>query len=115
MKVALVFQNNQISQQFGHSEGFKIYNLDENKQILSTKTIMNSGIKGGEIAHLLSSYEVDIIIVGGIGENAKSNLEAQNIDVILGAFGEVSKVIDDYCHNSLQLKKDMLHKKRCCQ
>lgn len=114
MKVALVFQNDQISQQFGQSEGFKIYDLDENKQIRSSKTIINSGIKGGEIAHLLSSYDVDIIIVGGIGENAKNNLEAQNIDVILGAFGDISKVIDDYCHDSLQLKDGMLHKQHSC-
>lgn len=110
MKVALVFQNDQISQQFGQSQGFKIYDLDENKQILSSKTIMNSGIKGCEIANLLSSYEVNAIIVGGIGENAKRNLETQNIVVILGAVGEISKVIEDYCHNSLHLNEEVPHK-----
>ncbi len=103
MKIAIVFENNQVSQHYGQSQGFKIFDLDDKKNIISSETIFNSGIKGCEMASLFASYDVDTVIVGGIGENAKRNLEEHDMNVILGAYGEVSKVIDDYCHHTLKL------------
>lgn len=103
MKVAIVFSKDTVSQHFGHSEGFKIYDLDDKKNIVGEETIMNTGIKGCEMANLFASYDVNTVIVGGIGEHAVRNLEEQDISVILGAEGPVTDVIFDFCHDSLKL------------
>jgi len=110
MKFAIVFQKDQISQHYGLSDGFKMYDLDDNNQIISSKTILNSGIKGCEMAQLFAAYEISTVIVREIGENAKKNLEEQDIHVIMGASGNLSEIIDDFCHKSLKLNNTTPHR-----
>ena len=102
MIIALVFQGNHISRNYGRSEGVKIYNISNNK-IVSTKTIMNADIKGGEIASLLAAYNVEIVIVGGIGEFALQNLHSLKIKVISGIEGEINHVLKNFCENNINM------------
>lgn len=106
MKVAIPKDGNLVSSHFGQSEGFLILKI-ENHKIIYTKTIMNGGLKGCELARLLSEYNVDTIIVGGIGEDAKNNIEKYNIKVLLGANGNIDKIIKEYVEGYLLLNNEV--------
>ena len=99
MRISVVFSGNLISPHYGCSEGIKIYNIDEFGNITKFKTIMNAGIKGREIASLLSYYNVETVIVDGIGENAKQNLQKYNIRVIEGISGNILQAIEKLISN----------------
>ncbi len=103
MKVAIFKKGDQVYQHFGQSEWIVIYELDENKKVISSKEIGNGGITGCEMANLLTTYQVDTVIVGGIGENAKKHLEEENINLIFGVHGKVTDVINNFSHDTLQL------------
>ena len=102
MKIAVFKQGNKVSQHFGHSEGFMVYELDQN-QIKSSQEVSNNGAKGCQMASFLKENGINKVIVGGIGENAKSHLDENNIELILGAYGHIDDVIHDYCNNELKL------------
>lgn len=106
MKIAVPKDGNLISSHFGHSEGFVVFEID-NDTIKSQKTIMNGDLKGREMAILLADYHVDTMIVGGIGENAKNNLEKNKIKVLVGANGNIDKIIQDYIDGNLFLNNEV--------
>lgn len=79
MKIAIVCDNNRVSQHFGKSEGFYVY--DENN-----KTYYKS--KGhGEIPNMLADLGIDFVACGGIGDCALKSLQEKNIKVFHGLEG----------------------------
>ena len=107
MKIALAIKGNNISMHYGHSEGFAIYEVNDHREIVDTKQIMNGGIKGRETAKLLADYNVKIIIVGGIGKSAKQHLEEELIEVKVGANGNLETIISSFLNNTLELDETL--------
>ena len=65
-RIAVTYENGQIFQHFGHTEQFKIYEI-ENGSIVNEKIVDTNGSGHGALADLLKSEDVDILICGGIG------------------------------------------------
>ena len=75
MRIAVSYENGQVFQHFGHTEQFKLYEV-EGKQVLSSQVISAQGSGHGALAGFLSAARVDTLICGGIGGGARAAVEA---------------------------------------
>ena len=70
MKIAVTYQDGDIFQHFGHTEFFKIYDI-ENTDIVKTEIVSTNGSGHGALAQFLHEHSVDTLICGGIGGGAR--------------------------------------------
>lgn len=108
MKIAIAREGNFVSAHFGHCEGFEVFEV-ENKNIVSRTFIENPGHRPGFLPKYLSEKNVDIIIAGGMGANAQEIFKRNNIEVIVGASGELDNVINDFIEGKLQTSNSVCH------
>jgi len=87
MKIAVTYENGQIFQHFGHTEQFKIYQVEDGK-IVSFEVVNTNGSGHGALAGLLSSLNIDTLICGGIGGGAQMALSQAGIKLFGGVQGD---------------------------
>ncbi len=64
MKIAATYQNGMIFQHFGHSEQFKLYDV-ENGKITDSRVVDTNGQGHGALADFLAKSGVNVLICGG--------------------------------------------------
>lgn len=99
-KIACTYENGEIFQHFGHTEQFKIYEID-NHEIKSAEIVGSEGNGHGALAGFLKNLGVDILICGGIGDGAKKALDEAGIELYAGIIGEADMVVKAYLNGSL--------------
>jgi len=87
MKIAIPYQNGQVFQHFGHTEQFKLYQVEDG-QITNKMLIPTGGSGHSALAGLLSRLKVDVLICGGIGGGAQAALAEVGIRVYGGVQGD---------------------------
>lgn len=104
MKIAVpVTQSNEIDSHFGHCAFYNVYTIS-NQQITDIEKIespQGCGCKSN-IANVLASKGVSLMLAGGIGEGAINVLYFSGIDVIRGCRGNASEVVKLYIEGSIQ-------------
>ncbi|MCR5145182.1 MAG: FKBP-type peptidyl-prolyl cis-trans isomerase [Lachnospiraceae bacterium] len=93
MKVAVTYDNGNVFQHFGHSEQFKVYEVEDNK-IVSSEVIGTDGAGHEALATLLDSKSIDTLICGGIGGGAMEALNANGIQVFSGVSGDCDEAVE---------------------
>ena len=86
MRIAVTYENGEIFQHFGHTEQFKLYDVEEGK-IVSAQVVDSNGSGHGALAGVLSALKVDALICGGIGGGAQTALAAAGIKLYGGVTG----------------------------
>ena len=86
MRVAVTYENGDIFQHFGHTEQFKIYDIQDGK-ILSFEIVDTNGSGHGALAGVLNALKVDALICGGIGGGAQMALAEAGIKLYGGVSG----------------------------
>ena len=66
MKIAVTYENGSVFQHFGHTEQFKLYDVEEGK-VVSSQVVDTNGSGHGALAGFLADQQVDSLICGGIG------------------------------------------------
>ena len=69
MKVAVTYENGEVFQHFGHSEAFKLYEV-EGGEVKSSEVVPTNGSGHGALAGFLRERGVEVLICGGIGAGA---------------------------------------------
>ena len=105
MKLAVTYENGQIFQHFGHTEQFKVYEIQDGK-IVDAKVIGNEGMGHGALAGLLQGREIDALICGGIGGGAQNALAQAGIQVFGGVEGSADEAAEDFAAGRLQFDPD---------
>lgn len=102
MRIAVTYdkENGQIFQHFGHTEQFKLYQV-ENGRVVSSVTLPTNGTGHGALAALLAQMKADVLICGGIGGGAKNVLAAAGIELISGVSGPVDEAVKLYLEGKL--------------
>ena len=100
MKIAVTYEKGLIFQHFGHSEKFKIYEVENNK-IITSQIVNSNGNGHGALAGFLANLGVEILICGGIGLGARNALASVNIQVYPGTNGNVDLIIQDFIQGNL--------------
>ena len=99
-RIAVTYENGQVFQHFGHTEAFKIYEVEGDK-VVSSEVIESNGVGHGALAGLLSDYTIDALICGGIGGGAMAALNEAGIEVCAGAEGDADAVVEAYLKGEL--------------
>ena len=87
-------------QQFGHTEQFKVYTVEDN-QITDTEIVSSGGNGHGALAGLLSGQQIDVLICGGIGGGAQNALASCGIRLYGGVSGEADQAVDAFLAGKL--------------
>lgn len=107
MKIAVTYENGQVFQHFGHTEQFKIYDVENGKA--TGATLVNTNGSGhGALAGFLQAAHVDTLICGGIGGGARRALEEAGIKLYGGVTGEADKAVDSLLAGNLAFDPDVL-------
>ncbi|MEG1706904.1 MAG: NifB/NifX family molybdenum-iron cluster-binding protein, partial [Clostridia bacterium] len=71
MKIAVTHLEGEVFQHFGHSEEFKVYEVEDGK-VISTEIVRATEGGHSALAGLLQKHNIDTLICGGIGGGAQS-------------------------------------------
>lgn len=103
-KVAVpIGENNQVDDHFGHCKHFNIYTIHDDNKTIEVKTLPSAegcGCKSN-IAGVLASEGVQLMLAGGIGGGAINVLNRCNIDVVRGCSGDVESLIKAYINGEI--------------
>lgn len=100
MKIAVTYENGQVFQHFGHTEQFKIYDVQDGK-VVSAQVVDTNGSGHGALAGFLAAHGVEALIGGGIGGGARNALAQAGIQLFPGASGEADAQVNALLANSL--------------
>ena len=107
MKIAVTYNNGQIFQHFGHTETFKVYQVEDGK-VASSAILDSSGSGHGALASLLRSQGVDALICGGIGGEAKTALAQAGVTLYGGVSGSADPAVTDLLAGQLTFNPDVM-------
>lgn len=105
-EIAVTYENGQIFQHFGHTEQFKLYQV-ENGNITGTKVVDTNGNGHGALAGFLKDLGVDTLICGGIGGGAQNALAAAGIRFYGGVTGDADTAVESLLKGELQYNPDV--------
>lgn len=106
MRIAVTYENGQIFQHFGHTEQFKVYDLEDNK-IVNTQVVDTNGQGHGALAGFLNSADIDVLICGGLGGGAQAALAAAGIKLFGGVSGDADEAVKAYLEGNLTYNPDV--------
>lgn len=106
MKIAVTYENGNVFPHFGHTEQFKVYNIEDGK-IAGAQVIDTNGSGHGALAELLSEYKVDTLICGGIGAGAQAALAQAGIRLYGGVSGSADEAVDALIAGKLAYDPDV--------
>lgn len=106
MRIAVTYEDGMIFQHFGHTESFKIYDV-EDKNIVREQVVSTNGSGHGALAGLLSDDAVDILICGGIGGGAQEALANAGIQLYGGVSGSADEAVKAFLAGTLGYNPDV--------
>jgi predicted Fe-Mo cluster-binding NifX family protein len=106
MKIAVTYENGNVFQHFGHTEQFKIYEIEDNT-IISSEVIDTNGQGHGALAGLLKLIGTDVLICGGIGGGAQMALAEAGIKLYGGVSGAAEDAVKALISGNLDFNPDV--------
>ncbi len=100
MKIAVTYQNGEIFGHFGHTEQFKVYDVEAGR-VVNAHVVDTNGQGHGALADLLNSLKVDTLICGGIGGGAQMALAGLGIKLYGGVSGNADAAVEALLAGSL--------------
>ena len=105
MRIAVTYDNGEIFQHFGHTEQFKLYDV-ENGTIVNTQIVDANGSGHGLLAGLLKGAKVDALICGGIGMGAQMALAEAGVRLYAGVQGSADAAAEALADGCLEYDPD---------
>ncbi len=106
MRIAVTYENGTIFQHFGHTEQFKVYDVEDGT-IISSRVVDTTGSGHGALAGVLSKLNVDALICGGIGGGAQMALAEAGIKLYGGVSGDADQAAEALASGSLAFDPDV--------
>ena len=91
--IAVTYENGNIFQHFGHTEQFKLYEVEDGK-VASSRVVDTNGSGHGALAGFLGQHQVDALICGGIGGGAQMALAQAGIALYAGVSGSADAAVE---------------------
>ena len=90
MRIAVTYDNGEIFQHFGHTEQFKLYDVQDGK-IVGEQVVDTNGSGHGALAGFLQAAQADALICGGIGMGAQMALAEAGVQLYAGVQGSADE------------------------
>ena len=100
MKLAVTYSNGEVFQHFGHTEFFKIYEIEGNN-VVSSSVVSTGGSGHGALSGFLKAQGVTVVICGGIGGGAQNALTNAGIRFFGGVKGDCDQAVQAYLAETL--------------
>ena len=81
MKIAVTYDNGEVFQHFGHTEQFKVYEVEAGK-VVNMEVVAANGAGHDALATFIAGLGVDVVLCGGIGDGANHALSEAGIEVV---------------------------------
>lgn len=95
MRIAVTYAEGEIFQHFGHTQQFKIYDVQDGN-IIASEVVDTNGSGHGALAGFLSVLNMDVLICGGIGGGAQVALANANIKLYGGVSGSADEAVEAF-------------------
>ncbi len=105
MRIAVTYEDGNVFQHFGHTEQFKVYDV-ENGQIIHEMELGSNGQGHGALAGLLAAAKADILICGGIGMGAQMALSEAGVKLYAGVTGSADEAVMKLLDGSLEYTEE---------
>lgn len=106
MRIAVTYENGEIFQHFGHTEAFKVYDVEDNK-VVSSQVVSTNGSGHGALAEVLHTLHADVLICGGIGGGAQQALASAGIKLYGGVSGNADAAVEALISGNLNYNPDV--------
>lgn len=106
MKIAVTYENGNVFQHFGHTQQFKVYEVEGDK-VADAQVVDTNGSGHGALAGFLSALNVDSLICGGIGAGAQIALAEAGIRLYGGVSGSADDAVDALIAGKLDFDPDV--------
>ena len=93
MRIAVTYANEDVFQHFGHTEEFKVYDVQDGK-VVASEVVDTNGQGHGALAGVLTALKADVLICGGIGGGAQMALAAAGIKLYGGVSGSADAAVE---------------------
>lgn len=100
MKIAVTYENGMVFGHFGHTEQFKVYEVEDGK-VVSAQVCPTNGSGHGALADFLAQHGVDCLICGGIGPGAQMALAQAGIKLYAGCTGGADERVAELLNGTL--------------
>ena len=101
MRIAIPYDQGEIFQHFGHTEQFKLYDV-QNGAIVGEQIVDTNGSGHGALAGFLQAAQADALICGGIGGGAQMALADAGIRLYAGVTGSADAAAKALAAGSLE-------------
>ena len=108
MRIAVASEGVNVTEHFGHCEGFLIYNA-ENGKIIKEEMVANPGHRPGFLPNFLADRGVKVIISGGMGGGAVDIFNERGVEVVVGASGPAKNAVERYLSGELESTGSVCH------
>lgn len=108
MKVAVACEGKNVSEHFGHCEGFLLFE-SEGKKITGKSYIPFPGHRPGFLPVFLHERGANVIISGGMGGGAIDIFNEKGIEVVVGASGDAEAAVQKYLLGELKSTGSVCH------
>jgi predicted Fe-Mo cluster-binding NifX family protein len=111
MKIAIPTRGNIVDYHFGHCEVYTIFNIDENKKIISSQILpspQGCGCKSN-IAGVLQEMGVSVLLAGNMGGGALNVLTSHGIEVYRGCTGDVRELTETFLLGNIDDSGESCH------
>lgn len=106
MRIAVTYEDGEVFQHFGHTEQFKVYEIEDDK-ITSSEIVGSNGSGHGALAGFLSDNGVEVLICGGIGGGAQQALSDAGIKLYGGVSGSADDAVQAFLDGRLDYNPDV--------
>ena len=106
MRIAVTYEDGQIFQHFGHTEMFKLYDVEDGK-VVGSEVVDTNGQGHGALAGFLLGNKVDVLICGGIGGGAQMALADAGIKLFGGVAGSADTAVEAFLKQELMYNPDV--------
>jgi len=106
MRIAVTYEDGQIFQHFGHTEMFKLYDVEDGK-VVASEVVDTNGQGHGALAGFLLGNKVDVLICGGIGGGAQMALADAGIKLFGGVAGSADAAVEALLKQELMYNPDV--------
>ena len=99
-RIAIPCENHEVFGHFGKAKMMMVYDIVDGVVVNKQECALD-GAGHGAIASTLASWNVNVVLCGGIGQGAIDALGQHNIYIIRGLSGDVDVVVRKYLANQL--------------